>query len=63
MVRSPGVCSLALVLTIAVAVALPTTSEDRRNITIYHVNPATYGSAPINMDTGDSRGDMFFEFR
>ena len=30
------------------------------NITVYHVNPASYGSAPVNMNTGDAAGDMFF---
>lgn len=33
----------------------------RRNITIYHVNPSEYGPNPINMDTGDAAGDMFFD--
>ena len=60
----PRSCGVLLVLTVALAAALPTSDpETRRNLTIYHVNPATYGSAPINMDTGDARGDMFFEFR
>ena len=33
------------------------------NITVYHVNQATFGAAPVNMDTGDARGDMFFDMR
>lgn len=32
------------------------------NITVYHVNPKRYGPNPINMDTGDEPGDMFFDF-
>lgn len=32
------------------------------NITVYHVNPQQYGAKPINMDTGDAPGDMFFDF-
>jgi len=32
------------------------------NITVYHVNPLRYGPKPINMDTGDEAGDMFFDF-
>jgi len=32
------------------------------NITVYHVNPKRYGANPINMDTGDEPGDMFFDF-
>ena len=33
------------------------------NITVYHVNPAQYGVAPVNMDTGDALGDAFFDLR
>jgi hypothetical protein len=33
------------------------------NITIYHVNAATYGAAPVNMNTGDALGDMYFDLR
>lgn len=32
-----------------------------KNITIFHVNPKEYGAIPINMDTGDAPGDMFFD--
>merc|ERR1712232_112679 len=32
------------------------------NITVYHVNPLKYGAKPVNMDTGDEPGDMFFDF-
>ena len=31
-----------------------------RDIVVYHVNPAVYGDSPVNMNTGDARGDMFF---
>lgn len=33
------------------------------NITVYHVNQASFGAAPVNMDTGDALGDMYFDFR
>eukprot|EP01052_Picozoa_sp_SAG31_P023808 SAG31_NODE_1986_length_6725_cov_3.779505_7_plen_152_part_00 len=32
----------------------------KTNVTVYHVNPSTYGSTPINMNTGNAAGDMFF---
>merc|ERR1711957_653497 len=32
-----------------------------QNITVFHVNPHQFGAAPINMDTGDAGGDMFFD--
>ena len=28
---------------------------------MYHVNPRKYGPVPVNMDTGDASGDLFFE--
>jgi len=30
---------------------------------VFHVNPITYAPAPINMDTGDALGDMYFDIR
>lgn len=33
------------------------------NITVYHVNEGSYGAAPINMNTADLNGDMFFDLR
>ena len=32
-----------------------------KNITVYHVNEHKYGAIPVNMDTGDALGDMFFD--
>jgi len=31
-----------------------------KNLTVYHLNPASAGAAPINMDTGDAAGDLYF---
>jgi len=31
------------------------------NITVYHVNEHKFGAIPVNMDTGDATGDMFFD--
>ena len=36
----------------------PIPQQYARNITVFHVNPAIYGVAPINMDTADALGDM-----
>eukprot|EP01062_Namystynia_karyoxenos_P026325 TRINITY_DN20477_c0_g2_i1.p1 TRINITY_DN20477_c0_g2~~TRINITY_DN20477_c0_g2_i1.p1 ORF type:complete len:339 (+),score=82.73 TRINITY_DN20477_c0_g2_i1:79-1017(+) len=33
------------------------------NLTVYHVNPRHLGPIPINMDTGDAAGDMFFDLK
>jgi hypothetical protein len=33
------------------------------NITVFHVNPVEYGVAPINMNTADLRGDIYFDLR
>jgi hypothetical protein len=32
-------------------------------VEVYHINPAQYGAAPINMNTGDVLGDMYFDLR
>jgi len=32
-------------------------------LTVFHVNPAHYPAAPINMNTGDALGDMYFDLR
>merc|ERR1719183_557479 len=32
-----------------------------KNITVFHVNEQKFGAIPINMDTGDAVGDMFFD--
>lgn len=31
-----------------------------RNITMYHVNPLSAGTIPLNMNSGDPAGDLFF---
>ena len=33
------------------------------DLEVYHVNPAHYPAAPINMDTADALGDMYFDMR
>jgi len=30
------------------------------NLTVYHVNPKSAGALPVNMDTGDALGDLYF---
>jgi hypothetical protein len=33
------------------------------NITVFHINEGSFGAAPINMNTGDALGDMYFDLR
>ena len=33
------------------------------NVTVFHVNPASYAPVPLNMNTGDALGDMYFDIR
>ena len=43
-----------------------TGSIDRKfakNITVFHINQDTFGAAPVNMDTGDAPGDLYFDIR
>lgn len=35
--------------------------QEWSSVTMYHVNPRKYGPVPVNMDTGDAAGDLFFE--
>lgn len=55
------------ILTVATACAAAAgttgTLVQPTNITIFHVNPHTYGAAPINMDIADINGDAFFDLR
>jgi hypothetical protein len=37
-------------------------SRYRQQLTLYHLNPSAYGDTPLNMDTADARGDLFFFF-
>lgn len=41
----------------------PIPPEYSEMITVYHVNPIIFGIAPVNMDTGDALGDMYFDLR
>jgi hypothetical protein len=34
-----------------------------KNITVFHVNEKNYSAAPIDMNTADLRGDMYFDLR
>lgn len=34
-----------------------------QDLTVFHVNPISFPSAPINMNTGDVLGDMYFDLR
>jgi len=34
--------------------------EYAQNVTVYHLNPVVAGAIPLNMDTGDAAGDLFF---
>ena len=45
---------------ISVIAFSPTQQQD---LTVFHVNPAHYPAAPLNMDTGDALGDLYFDLR
>lgn len=34
-----------------------------KTLTVYHVNPLHEGVIPVDMDSADLRGDMFFDLR
>ena len=54
----------ALLLASAVSVSMAQIPRQfAKNITVYHVNPVIYGVAPVNMNTADLLGDMYFDLR
>jgi hypothetical protein len=52
------------VLSLLIATVAPSAAQIEpqyaQNLTVYHLNPATAGAIPLNMDTGDARGDLYF---
>jgi hypothetical protein len=48
-------------LLIGVVAAIDPSKSEK--VVVYHVNQATFGAAPVNMDTGDALGDSFFDLR
>ena len=50
-------------LLLLLVVARATTPKNAVNITVYHINQPTFGAAPVNMDTGDAKGDLYFDIR
>tara|TARA_B110001452_G_scaffold211127_1_gene181595 strand:- start:513 stop:1553 length:1041 start_codon:yes stop_codon:yes gene_type:complete len=36
-------------------------SQGSQDVVMYHVNPRRFGPVPLNMDTADEAGDLFFE--
>ena len=49
-----------LLLSLPLLAATPDTGTWRK-IAVYHVNPLHEGVLPLNMDTADEAGDLFFE--
>lgn len=67
-----GVSGAALLLTTFAAVAAargggpppqPVVPPGGANITVFHINEGSFGAAPLNMNTGDALGDMYFDLR
>ena len=45
------------------AIALVAITALAANLNVFHVNPSHYPSTPLDMDTGDVLGDMYFDLR
>jgi hypothetical protein len=48
---------------LAASVVLAIDPKFAQNYTLYHVNPERFGAIPVNMDTGDAAGDLYFDLR
>ena len=55
--------SLHVVLFAAALVAGGRATGGWKNITVYHVNEASFHAAPVNMNTGSAGGDAYFDLR
>lgn len=58
--RNISACQVVGVLSLALLTAAQISPRHARNMTVYHLNPASAGAVPLNMDTGDVRGDLYF---
>lgn len=52
---------LASIIAVLAIFCLALDPQYAKNITVYHVNEHKFGPIPLNMDTGDALGDMFFD--
>jgi len=65
MARLSNVCMASVVPGLMVLLSLPNylcqiPPEYAQTLTVYHLNPASAGALPVNMDTGDVAGDLYF---
>ena len=44
-----------------VALSTSFSAAPAKDVVMYHVNPKRFGPIPLNMDTADEAGDLFFE--
>ncbi len=51
----------AVVINTHTVLSQPSPDPQWATINVFHINPSHYGAAPINMNTGDVRGDMYCE--
>ena len=52
------------VLCCCAGIAAPVGAVDpafAKNLTVFHINPLSFGPVPLNMDVGDAAGDLFFD--
>ena len=43
------------------SLGLAPVAREGTDVVMYHVNPERFGPVPVNMDTADASGDLFFE--
>merc|ERR1711907_498777 len=58
--RSIFLCILAFTGLCACSPIIRDGAAQLEDITVYHLNPKSAGAKPVNMDTGDARGDLYF---
>lgn len=55
-----GSCRFATLVMSCGAAVTQISPDVATKLTVYHLNPASAGALPVNMDTGDVRGDLYF---
>eukprot|EP00756_Hemistasia_phaeocysticola_P036100 Hpha_TRINITY_DN16620_c1_g1::TRINITY_DN16620_c1_g1_i1::g.179093::m.179093 len=51
---------MTMIMSVALLSAAAIDPAHKESLTVYHLNPKVAGVIPVNMDTGNARGDLYF---
>eukprot|EP00729_Bicosta_minor_P001393 gene1393-9813_t len=61
--RCVAACAIAWAALCTITDAAKIDPAYAKNVTLYHVNEKNYSTAPVNMNTADINGDIYFDLR